>query len=262
MCSPELRRDSPDDELIAYCANPPVGRILGGAPYGNKVIRLSDDQVIKFGIGVTREEAENQKRAFDIVDHNIIRVPRVYRFFEDGSGLGYLIMEYMAGKVIDPLEDSSCIEKIARVLTHFASLHGDIPGTLSGGPSCGLIFPETEELTFASVKAMEAWFNSRLFAQDPKLSLQGCKLVLCHLDIAPRNILWLEDGSICFLDWASAGYYPRIFEFCAQWIIEHAGKEGKFNQLLLDSMENLSYQELAQKEPILRAWRNIQKYSL
>jgi hypothetical protein len=94
MCSPGLRRDSPDDELIAYCANPPVSQILGGAPYGNKVIRLSDDQVIKFGIVVTREEAENRKRAFDLVDRNIVRVPRVDRFFEDGSGLGYLVMEY------------------------------------------------------------------------------------------------------------------------------------------------------------------------
>lgn len=98
---------------------------------------------------------------------------------------------------------------------------------------------EAEELTFASVKVMEAWFNSRLFAQDPKLSFQDCELALCHLDIAPRNILWLKDGSICFLDWASASYYPRIFEFCAQWIIEHTGTEDKFNQLLLDSMENL-----------------------
>jgi len=81
-----------------------------------------------------------------------------------------------------------------------------------------------------------------------------------RIDIAPRNILWQEDGSLCLVDWASAGYYPRIFEFCAQWIIE--GKEGKFNKLLLDSMESLPDRELAQKVSILRAWRNSQKYSL
>lgn len=259
MSPPKLHRDSPDEELIAYCANPPVSKLLEGPPYGNKIIKLSDHEIIKFGLGVTEKEAENQKRAYLLVDHNIVRVPRVYRFFNDNSGLGYIIMEYMPGKVIEPLEDSTRIEKIARVLAHFATLRGNIPGTLSGGSPCGLLFSETE-ITFSSIEVMEEWFNSRLSAQDPKISLQGCELVLCHLDIAPRNILWQEDGSLCLVDWASAGYYPRIFEFCAQWIIE--GKEGKFNKLLLDSMESLSDRELAQKVSILRAWRNSQKYSL
>ncbi|KIW11717.1 hypothetical protein PV08_11019 [Exophiala spinifera] len=107
---------------------------------------------------------------------------------------------------------------------------------------------------------MEKWFNSRLFEHNPKLSLRNCKLVLCHLDIAPRNLLWQEDGSLCLLDWASAGYCPRLFEFCAQWIIE--GKDGSFNSILLNSMNPLSDIELGQKEAILCFWRNIQKYSL
>ena len=84
--------------------------------------------------------------------------------------------------------------------------------------------------------------------------------MLCHLDIAPRNILWLEDGSLCLIDWASAGYYPRLFEFCAQWVVE--GKDGNFNYLLLKLMDALSDREIAQKEAILCAWRNIQKYPL
>ena len=45
-----------------------------------------------------------------------------------------------------------------------------------------------------------------------------CELVFCHLDIAPRNLLRQEDGSLCLIDWASAGYYPRLFEFGMQWI--------------------------------------------
>lgn len=107
---------------------------------------------------------------------------------------------------------------------------------------------------------MEKWFNSRLFEHNPKLNLHGRELVLCHLNIAPRNILWQENGSFCLIDWASAGYYPRLFEFCAQWIIE--GKDGHFNSLLLKSMNSLPDQEMAQKEAILCAWRNIQKYPL
>ncbi|KAJ5882714.1 kinase-like protein [Penicillium subrubescens] len=158
-------------------------------------------------------------------------------------------MEYIEGKVIDPLEDINAIEKVAGVLDYFATLRHDIPGPLSGGICRGLLFPETEDLVFDSINEMEKWFNSRLFAHNPKLTFQGCELVLCHLDIAPRNILWQEDGSLCLIDWASAGYYPRLFEFCAQWIIE--GKDGGFNSLLLKSMNPLPYQEIAQKESVL-----------
>jgi len=62
-------------------------------------------------------------------------------------------------------------------------------------------------------------FHRRLKHDGLSLSFQECdlKLVLCHLDIAPRNILWLDedDGALCIVDWASAGYYPRIFEWCS-----------------------------------------------
>ncbi|KAJ5699380.1 hypothetical protein N7536_002393 [Penicillium majusculum] len=37
-------------------------------------------------------------------------------------------------------------------------------------------------------------------------------LVLCHGDICRRNIILADDGSICFLDWAYSGFYPRSFE--------------------------------------------------
>jgi thiamine kinase-like enzyme len=84
--------------------------------------------------------------------------------------------------------------------------------------------------------------------------------VFCHLDIAPRNILWQEDGTLCIVDWASAGFYPRLFEFCVQWIVK--GKDGNFNSLLLESMNPLSSQEMEQKEAMLCAWANIQRHPL
>lgn len=97
-------------------------------------------------------------------------------------------MEFIKGKVIDPLEDISAIEKIAGVLDYFATLRHSIPGSLSGGFCRGLLFPETEDLVFDSLDGMEKWFNSRLFAHNLKLTLQGCELVFCHLDICGRKI--------------------------------------------------------------------------
>lgn len=244
--------------MIACCANPSPENII--SQHGKRIIRISDRLVVKWGPDITKEEAENQRIAYECVDSRIVRIPRVYAFFSDEQGRGYIVMELIEGKVIDPLEDVSAVEKVARVLDYFATLRHTVPGSLCGGACRGLLFPDTEDLVFDSLDAMEKWFNSRLFANNPKLTFQGCELVFCHLDIAPRNILWLEDGSLCLIDWASAGYYPRLLGFCAQWCIE--GKDGAFNSLLLNSMNRLPDRETAQKEPFLYAWRNIQKYSL
>ncbi len=36
------------------------------------------------------------------------------------------------------------------------------------------------------------------------------KLVKCHLDTAPCNLILLHDGSLCFLDWTFAGFYLSV----------------------------------------------------
>lgn len=244
--------------VIASCNNPLPINII--SQHGNRIIRISDDKVVKWGPDVTKEEAENQRIALELVDPRIVRIPRVYAFFTDERGRGYIVMEFIRGKIIEPLEDRSAITKVAQVFDYFASLRHTSPGPLCGGICRGLLFPDTEDLQFDTLDEMEKWFNSRLFPHDPKLTIRGFELVLCHLDIAPRNILWQDDGSFYLIDWASAGYYPRLFQFCAQWVIE--GKDGKFNSLLLNSMEPLSQEEVEQKEAILRAWSNIQKSPL
>jgi Phosphotransferase enzyme family len=169
------------------------------------------------------------------------------------------MMDYAEGKVIDPLEPDH-IERLACVLEYFSILKADTAGSLSGGPCRGLLWPDRLDLTFASVRKMEDWFNSRLFPGEGKVSFENCDLVLCHLDIAPRNIIWQSDGGICLVDWTSAGYYPRLFESWAQWNIE--GKDGSFNSMLLDCMKPLQDHEIAQKMPICRVWYNNQKYAL
>ncbi|PYI34555.1 kinase-like protein [Aspergillus indologenus CBS 114.80] len=242
--------------VIAACANPLPCNVV--SQHGKRVIKISDHQVVKWGPDVTEEEAENQKIAYELVDSRIVRIPRVYAFFSDARDWGYIVMEFVEGKVIDPLEDVRAIEKVADVLQHFATLGHTIPGSLCRGFCRGLLFPETQDLIFDSLDEMETWFNSRLFEHNPKLSFRDCQLVLCHLDIAPRNLLWQDDGSLCLLDWGSAGYYPRLFEFCAQWVVE--GTDGSFNSVLLNSMNPLPDTELGQREAILCAWRNIQKY--
>lgn len=251
--------ESPNAEVIEYCLSGPPDRIIGGIPAGNRVVRISEQTVIKFGPGLSENEAINQQRAYNLVNPDVVRVPRVHRFFTDDVGRGYIMMDYIKGRVIDPLEPDH-ISRLVRVLDHFSTIRGDRPGSLSGGPCYGLLWPDNQELTFRSMEEMEAWFNSRLFPGEGKISFHNCDLVLCHLDVAPRNIIWQSDGGIGLVDWASAGFYPRLFEFWAQWNIE--GKDGSFNRMLLDSMRPLQDYEIAQKLPICRVWYNIQKYAL
>jgi hypothetical protein len=89
MTFSRIHEHSPDDDLITHCADPPLSHVLSGAEYSQKVVKLLNETVVKFGISVAREEVNNQERAYELVGHTIVRVPRLYRFFTDKQGLGY-----------------------------------------------------------------------------------------------------------------------------------------------------------------------------
>lgn len=108
--------------VIASCANPLPGNIV--SQYGKRIIRISDHQVVQWGLDVTK------KMAYDLVDTRIVRIPRVYAFFSDEQSYGYIVMEFIGGKVIDPLEDITAIEKVAGVLDYFSTLWHTSPGSL------------------------------------------------------------------------------------------------------------------------------------
>ena len=83
-------------QLIALCSNP-NREVLGGAPYGNEVIKISDQAVIKFGLGVQEGEAENQIRAYSLLNPHTVRVPCVYHSFGNGQ-LEYIVVENTQGQ--------------------------------------------------------------------------------------------------------------------------------------------------------------------
>lgn len=106
---------------------------------------------------------------------------------------------------------------------------------------------------------MERWLNYRLPDTDCRLCLGIYSLVLCHLDLAPRNIIKLEDGSLCLLDWASAGFYPRFFEACLLRIMEHS--HGDYEIALLDRITKLTADGEAQMLLLERSFENGINYS-
>uniref|UniRef100_A0A093VZM0 Ribonuclease 3 n=1 Tax=Talaromyces marneffei PM1 TaxID=1077442 RepID=A0A093VZM0_TALMA len=248
------------DEVIEYCLSCDESQLLGGGKYGNRVVRISDTQVVKFGRGVSYYEAVSQHRALGLVDAQIVRIPRVQRFLSDKDGRGYMVMEFVTGEIHQSLTRFE-IERVAAILQHLSTITSSVPGSLGGGPSTGLLWPETNDLFINTLSDIEDWFNSRLFPEQGlrRVTLQHSKFILCHLDIAPRNLIWQDDGSVYLLDWASAGFYPRLLEFVSQWITE--GKDGNFHSMLLQAMVPLSDADMEQKAPICQALYNTQKYS-
>ncbi|KAH7305400.1 hypothetical protein BKA65DRAFT_202184 [Rhexocercosporidium sp. MPI-PUGE-AT-0058] len=104
---------------------------------------------------------------------------------------------------------------------------------------------------------MESWFNRRLRKQDPKLRFNESVLILYHLDIAPRNFLLLEDDSICLLDWASAGFYPRVFE---EYVIRITRRlRDSFNEDAL-KLRDLTEKEEVQINSMMQAYYNSMRF--
>ena len=157
-------------------------------------VKLSDHAVVRLGICVKEEEANNQRRAYELVDHNFVRIPiNSLPLLHQGATRLSSYGVYMPGRVLEPVEDPALITRIAYVLAHLANIRRSIPGptwwlecrVASFGLKAKHLFP-------LPLRDMEIWFNRRLSKQEPKLVLDRCNLVLCHLDIAPRNLLLLQ----------------------------------------------------------------------
>lgn len=243
--------------IIDYCRSCPDDQFIGDLRSGNRVVKLPDcDLVVKFGPFVTSHEAENQQEAFKIIDPAILIVPMVHKFFVDDEGWGYMVSDFISGKTIDPLSDSH-VQRLTYIFDYFRSITANRAGSLCGGPSVGLLWPDTNDLTISNVQQVEEWFNSRLFPGDGQVHFDASPLVLCHLDIAPRNIIWLDDGRVCLLDWASAGFYPRLLEFASL-----SYQEYHFSQTLLKAVGFGSDRDKEEQQRICRALYNNERYSL
>ncbi|KAH6716176.1 kinase-like domain-containing protein [Leptodontidium sp. MPI-SDFR-AT-0119] len=247
---------------IIECCIHPNRQIIGGQPQGSLVIKLSDEIVVKFGAGVSVEEADNQRKAYELLDGGVVRVPRVVRYFTrtfDHTSLPieYLVMEYIYGDILELL-GSHLVDQIVKILSHFSTIRSLRPGLLQTGVSRGLLWDSNGKPTFKIIKEMEHWLNFRLPDVKAKLAVEKYPLVLCHLDLALRNIIWLEDGSICLLDWSSAGFYPRFFEICLLKVM--TGSYNDYETTLRGRLDQLTDDEEDQVSLLERSFYNGIRY--
>jgi thiamine kinase-like enzyme len=128
-------------------------------------------------------------------------------------------------------------------------------------PRSGLLWAECGDFSPFSpttIDDIERCLNRRLSTGNPsELDLkQQHDLVFCHLDLADRTLLFLDDGSIAILDWASAGFYPQLLEICTLFL--NTTKEEDLAGFLLKS--SLSSQGERDVNLVLEAWGNSQRY--
>lgn len=242
--------------VIERCQNALPNEHLDHQLYGNSVLQLDPGKVVKYGLGVSRAEAENQASISLIVDQEIVRVPKVYDWFEDAQGRGYLVMEFMEGERAKSLTGVRYLAQLQRILEHLHSLKADKIGPLHNNVHQTILFGEDSSPELASVQDVEAWFTRRLCDDSIRIDISDFDLVLCHLDFTCRNILWKEGRPPCLLDWKWAGFYPRFFERCSHDIV---GREVDGN-VVADM--HLSHAEQVQHELIMRAFANDMRFCL
>lgn len=248
-----------EDEIIQHCSlSNPNRKIISELKGGNSIIQLSEDAVVKCGFGVTKLEAQNQKQAYKIVDPAVIRIPRVYRSFTDGL-VGYIVMEYINGQPLSSVKDPNIfLEAVAKVLKHFEQVRSDKPGPFHGGLAYGPLWLDYDSIAPATISDIEHYYNERQLERSLKLNLTKYPLVFCHLDIAPRNILVSEDESLCLIDWATAGFYPRLFERVVLRL--NIKQKDDWNARLIDQLDMLDEDETSQAQLLEQAYYLGQRY--
>jgi hypothetical protein len=218
-CQSPLRFSNHD--IVHLCHVTPH---FAGLDHGHRLTKISEDLVVKFGIGVRLQEAENQRHARLHVDSTILYIPQVFHFFNHtflGFDMGFIVMEFVSGVGLHTLDlrtDLSIARRTINAIRQLATIpmaSHQGPGPVGGGAAYGYLWSENGTgCTLETTDDMEAWFNKRLaIINQPPISLtHQQKLTMRHMDLVRRNICILRDQRVCFFDWAFAGFYPAIFE--------------------------------------------------
>ncbi|TGO83174.1 hypothetical protein BPOR_0691g00100 [Botrytis porri] len=207
-----------EEWLVGFCDRlVKEDKIIGGCFGGDRVVKLSDTIVAKFGIGVIASEAETQRFACRNVDSKMVHIPQVYRYF-NWKDFGYLFMQYVPGRQLDELdldEYTDIIPRVAKIIEHLGTIQsGQSPGPIGGGQPQGYLWGDNGAGTnFTAISDLEAWLNKRLAIRGKSIDLTSHPLVLCHMDLCRRNMILRDDNTISLVDWGCSGLYPRHFEF-------------------------------------------------
>jgi thiamine kinase-like enzyme len=171
---------------------------------------------------------------------------------------GYLVMEYFKGQPLSSMSPDAYLEPIAKVLKLFEGVQRAKPWPLHESFAFGQLWLDDDPIAPTTILDIEEYYNKRQLKNLVHIELAGYPLVFCHLDIAPRNILISEGGTLCLVDWNSAGFYPRLFERTTLKI--NVREENDWNNKLLRVLDDLNEKEKLQSQLLEKAYYLGQKY--
>lgn len=186
------------------------------------MIRLSDGIAVKHGLAFACQ-ARTQEFAYRHLDPSVVRVPRIYRYFQrprltdQSLSEGYIFMEFGHGKTLEEADLNDDYDHItnglAKIVSHFhliQEMNGTPTGPVGGGTAHGYLLGEYGAMNFKSIEQLDGYLNKRLKIIDKSIDQSAYALVLCHMDLGRRNRILILDGSTCIVDWAYARLYPLV----------------------------------------------------
>jgi hypothetical protein len=204
-----------NEEIVTLCQD--VRLTLGGES-GYHVTRIAQNAVVKWGANVSIDEASIQHYVQEHANAYILKVPEVFRFFripKNCGQCGYLVMEYVEGEHVKEALQKEMVPALCSAIRHLWSIPVPVnhhPGPFCGGQPRGYVWSDNgSPRSFRSLAELEA-FISWCANSTERFTFTESSLVICHTDLAARNILRLADGRVCILDWEFAGIYPKCFE--------------------------------------------------
>lgn len=244
---------------------------------GTRVVRVSHTLVLKGGGGARPSEANILNLVAECDGSQTIRVPKVYRVLniEPDEIYGYkclILMDFIDGVSVEQCwgdlkqtERMSVVSQVASMITTLRSIalsqeQQDQPGPVGceGCVAHGYWFTDIGAGPFRSKEHMETWFNRRLditkeFHQAPNdvPLFHFDKLVLTHLDIAPRNLILGSDRNVWLIDWGDAGIYPDGFEIAS--LKARRFESPGYTDMLLEILSNM----IPEHEELLQRLRSI-----
>jgi len=251
LCSYPLDGDDlmtmSESELVKVCVR--SFRLQGA---DSAVYRVAKTAVVKVDFDISLREASNMIYVAEYTNGQL-RLPKVYRSFACG-GKSYTVMQYVEGECLnsapwvsrDPEQRASIIRQAADAILVLRSLRGKTPGPIeSGSPIGGLFSIYGANKMFSDCREMEKWLDQKLKLRGGG-SLKGRfdTLVMCHMDIALRNMKLDGRGQLWFLDWAWSGFYPPEFEIASLHHKEPGNFDYEFSQALLQELGSAETDEV------------------
>jgi aminoglycoside phosphotransferase (APT) family kinase protein len=226
-------RDLTDVSREEIVRSIPYAPRVHGSITAPPLARIASSAIVKWGRNIQLSEARNM---LYVARHTSINLPRVIDAWEVEDApedwypsRGYILMEYIKGITLDDCWDELCEPcrhgiqvQLVNYITQLQKLDFELPGPIDGEASELHIFTGNGACQFKSSADMEKWYNDGiLICHDhdqalhiPPGAFSGKfeKLVMCHLDFNPRNMIIDDDGKLWLLDWGLSGAYPPWFE--------------------------------------------------